>query len=142
MADLEFSGQIAHLYHLSEFVQVAFLDSQDSEFNFLRPFDTFKHWFIDFFKFIFLDFQKADYVLRQNAYLKHHLSDFNQVAFFDARDAENITWPFDTLKHSFVDFNCRFLKCPEGRIRVLRPIRLLKISLKRLSITFFYTPRM
>jgi hypothetical protein len=64
----------------------------------------------------------------QSAYLKHHLSDFNQVAFFNARDSENdIAWPFDTLKHSFVDFTCRFLKCPEGRFSVHRPIRLLKI---------------
>jgi hypothetical protein len=50
------------------------------------------------------------------AYLKHHLSVFVQVAFFDVQDAKN---------------QSRYLRRLEDK-RVLRAIRVLKTSLKRL----------
>jgi hypothetical protein len=46
---------IAYLkHHLSDFVQVAFFDSQDAENEYALPFDTFKHRFIEFTKDVFL----------------------------------------------------------------------------------------
>jgi hypothetical protein len=111
-----------------------FFDPQDSEKDFARTFDTLKHWSIDFVNVV----RKADYESTGPfTYLKHH----KQVAFFVVQSPENeFACPFDTLKHRFIDFNkVVFSRRPEGRISVLNPIRLLKISLSYLvEVDFFY----
>jgi hypothetical protein len=66
-----------------------------------------------------------------------------QIAFLDAQDVEkDFAWPFDTLKHRFIDFiKVLFLRRPEGRLRVLKAIRLLENSFPRLRpIRFFGCP--
>jgi hypothetical protein len=46
---LLFSGPFAYLkHHLSDFIQVALFDAQDTKNDFVLPFVTLKHRFIDF----------------------------------------------------------------------------------------------
>jgi hypothetical protein len=54
-----------------------FFHAQNAENEFVWPFDTFKHRFINVTKVVFF------------VYLKYHLNDFDQVAFVDVPDSEN-----------------------------------------------------
>jgi hypothetical protein len=65
-----------------------------------------KNRFTDFIKVAFCDTQKADIEFSGAFdYLKHYFLDLVQVAFFDAQEAENeFSWPIDTLKHRFIEY--------------------------------------
>jgi hypothetical protein len=48
-------------HHLSDFIQIAFLDAQDVENELVWHFDTLKRRFIDFTKVVLKDVQKPHY---------------------------------------------------------------------------------
>jgi hypothetical protein len=78
--------------------------------------------------------------------LKHKLSDFIKIAFFDAQDAEyDFIWPLKLHVTTLHRLNeSRFLRCPDGRLLFLRPIRLIKasfIGLQKMSLFSMSTMR-
>jgi hypothetical protein len=81
----EISWPFAYLkHHLSDFIQMAFLDAQDVENELEWYFDTLKHRFIDFTKVVLKDVQKPDYVFpRPFAYLELQFREFFEIAFLN-----------------------------------------------------------
>jgi hypothetical protein len=70
-------------------------------------------------------------------YIKHYLSKFVQVAFFYARDAENgFKWCLSPWKINSSTVPMTFFKT--FRLLVLRAIRQLKITLKRIRPSLFF----
>jgi hypothetical protein len=67
---------------------------------------------------------------RPFAYLKHHFWDFEQTAFLNG-----LSTPWNFVSSTSTKL---FLKLPEGKLWVLRVIRLLKTSLKQLHQSRFF----
>jgi hypothetical protein len=89
-------------HQFRNFVQIAFLDAQNAENVFARPFDTLKDRLFDFTRVNFQTSRRKTEFSGQFDYLKNHFRDFVQVPFLDAQEAENeFSLIFRNFKYRF-----------------------------------------
>jgi hypothetical protein len=135
-----FRGFAYFKHHLSEFLQIAFLDVQHRENKFAWHLDTLKHRLIDFIKYDFKDVQEADYEFTSPfAYLKHHLSVRQNILFRYPGCRKLFCLAFRHLETTLHRNRlCRLLRCAEGAILSTQGHSPIKTSLKRFHESHFF----